>query len=55
MNPIFQAEKTMPSPLDRHVLPGQWYFYDETWGDIIGPYESEHEAEVALKAYVEQL
>jgi hypothetical protein len=55
VNPIFQAEKIMDGPLDGHVLPGKWYFYDKTWGDIIGPYESEHEAEVALKAYANQL
>lgn len=32
------------------VLPG-WYFWDETWADRIGPYDSEPEARDGLAAY----
>lgn len=33
-------------------LNGKWYFYDETWDDRQGPYDTEHEARMGLAAYM---
>jgi len=33
----------------------KWWFWDETWCDEIGPYDTEAEAQDAVKRYVEQL
>ena len=38
-----------------HEKDGKWYFWDETWVDRIGPFDSQEEAEQKLKAYVEWL
>lgn len=32
-----------------------WYFWDETWADACGPYESRDEAVKALELYVKHL
>lgn len=32
-----------------------WYFWDETWANKIGPYESYEEANAALHAYIKEL
>jgi hypothetical protein len=32
-----------------------WYFWDETWADRIGPYETEEEAREKLAKYCIQL
>ena len=34
---------------------GKWYFYDETWSDTFGPYDSQEAAEERLKKYIEFL
>jgi hypothetical protein len=34
-----------------HEKDGKWYFWDETWGDWFGPYDSEVEAREKLSAY----
>lgn len=31
---------------------GKWYFWNETWTDLIGPYETKEEAIVELAKYV---
>ena len=38
-----------------HEENGQWYFYDETWSDRLGPYESEKKARRKLKEYINWL
>jgi len=34
---------------------GLWYFWNETWSDLIGPYKTQGEASVALKSYCKTL
>ena len=43
MDPIHQQED------------GKWYFYDETWADTLGPYDTKEECEAALHKYAETL
>ncbi len=31
-----------------------WYFWDETWTTVYGPYKTEKEAEEALRDYAER-
>lgn len=38
----------------RRWEPG-WYFYDETWANRLGPFDSEDEARAACKTYAEGL
>ena len=33
----------------------KWYFYDETWSDLIGPYDTFADAQIHLKKYCEYL
>lgn len=54
MNPIFQYVFYFEEP--RSVsLPNEpdhlWYFWDETWADTIGPYQSRTEASKKLNEY----
>ncbi len=35
-----------------HSEAGKWYFYDETWADRQGPFDTEAEARASLKHYV---
>jgi len=32
-----------------------WYFWDETWGNAIGPYETEEAADLGSAEYASQL
>lgn len=34
---------------------GMWYFYDETWSNVHGPFETEDDARKAVIAYVNYL
>ncbi len=34
-----------------HEENGVWYFYDETWGDRLGPYPTEALAREELRRY----
>jgi ADP-ribose pyrophosphatase YjhB (NUDIX family) len=36
-----------------HVFFGEYYFWDETWADRFGPFETEEEARENLKVYCE--
>ncbi len=38
-----------------HQHDGQWYFWDETWRERVGPYDSEDQANQALGAYLTTL
>lgn len=33
----------------------KWYFWDETWTQFLGPYDSESEADEAAKEYASYL
>ena len=35
-----------------HEENGKWYFWDETWADRYGPYDSEEEAKEKFDTYV---
>jgi len=48
-----ESEKEMnPVHQDRD---GKWYFFDETWADRQGPYETEEEANEACAKYADEL
>ena len=34
---------------------GKWFFYDETWSDSIGPFETRGEATTQLAEYARKL
>ncbi len=38
-----------------HTLQGGWYFWNETYSDLIGPYKDEIAAGKALDGYAEYL
>lgn len=33
------------------LINGEWWFWDETWTEAIGPYECEWDARVAMNSY----
>lgn len=37
-----------------HEEKGKWYFWDETWADRYGPYDSEQKARTAMEKYSEE-
>lgn len=38
-----------------HESQGKWWFWDETWANEIGPYNTEEEANQALTHYAQSL
>ena len=42
-----------PNPV--HQYEGKWWFWDETWADRVGPYETEDIAHRAMMTYAETL
>ena len=38
-----------------HFYEGEWWFWNETWSDVIGPYPTEKVARETMKLYAEQL
>lgn len=45
--PKVQKHETVPV----HEHEKKWYFWDETWTDRHGPYDTKAEAEIGLKLY----
>ena len=43
------------SPVHKDSEDGKWYFWDETWADRIGPFDSYKEASDACTKYGEEL
>ena len=41
------------SPIEK--IKDKWYFYDEIWVDMYGPYDTEEEARLALRHYATYL
>jgi len=43
--------------LDKSVIErdGKFYFFDETWSDLCGPYDTFDDANTACNAYVAEL
>lgn len=48
---ILAESKERDSSDPVHQIGNVWYFYDETWIDRYGPYDTEKEARAALKRY----
>lgn len=44
MDPVFKDEKD-----------GKWYFWNETWSDPLGPYDTKEEAHREFRRYCEIL
>lgn len=42
-------------PVHYDTLDHKWYFWDETWADRVGPYDTEEDARIALKEYCKKL
>lgn len=40
-------------PVPGMIMPG-WFFYDETWADVHGPYDTEALARTGLAKYIEE-
>ncbi len=38
-----------------HEEEGKWWFYDETWADRLGPFDTEEEARIAISEYADFL
>ncbi len=59
MDPVFQVTKEWLENCDsdrRHLfMEGFWYFWNETWSDAEGPYDSEFIAREWLHRYLNQL
>lgn len=41
MDPVYQDKETE-----------KWFFWDETWADSVGPYDTEEECREDLRLYV---
>lgn len=41
----------MNDPVFQNDKDGYWYFWNETWSDVEGPFESEEEARESLIKY----
>jgi len=39
------------NPVHQNETDGKWYFWDETWADRLGPYETKEAAEEACENY----
>lgn len=46
-NPEYELEET--------ILEKGWYYFDETWTDVTGPFETEEIAKSELKRYFDFL
>jgi hypothetical protein len=49
-----EAEHKASNPVHRDP-DGKWYFYDETWADRLGPFDSEEEANAACAKYAHEI
>ena len=38
-------------PVEQNTVTGEWYFWDECWSDMIGPWGNEKQARKALNIY----
>jgi hypothetical protein len=62
-NPVFQyTRQRFPEGYGDATACGlaaepddKWYFWTETWADVIGPYETEEAADFACAEYASQL
>lgn len=44
-----RAIRSFDDPVHRHN--GKWWFWDETWADRVGPFETEGDADKAFNRY----
>jgi hypothetical protein len=42
-------------PVFFDVRDNKWYFYDETWSNVYGPYDTEEAARIACNSYAMSL
>lgn len=49
MNDIVRREGECLNPI--HQENGRWYFWDETWSDRCGPYDTEEKCREELERY----
>lgn len=52
---VEEMQKNEPPPDPVHCDDGKWYFWDETWADRQGPYDTEDEARNKMQDYVEKV
>lgn len=38
-----------------HEYEGKWWFWEETWSDRMGPYDSEEQARTELARYCKEV
>jgi hypothetical protein len=53
-DPVFQGVH-IEGEDDYNIEIGKWYFYDETWSDVGGPYDTEEQARAELARYVAEV
>lgn len=41
----------MTDPIYYEATTGKWYYYDETWADSVGPFDTREEADLSLMRY----
>ena len=52
-NPVFHAESSFVHEGEK--MESGWYFWNETWSDPHGPFDSEEEAVRVLRNYAAEL
>ena len=55
LDPVFYLAAQKINEGSGAIMPIGWYFYDETWADVVGPYETEEYARFELSRYVKWL
>lgn len=48
-------EMDVPSKNPIHFDNGKWWFWDETWSDRLGPFDTEEQTKEALRQYCEEV
>lgn len=54
-SPIVYINKDWFDDRENKIRKAGFYFYDESWSYVFGPYKTKSEASRALKQYCEQL
>ena len=55
MEESINREGGIESPNPIHEEGGKWYFWDETWADRCGPFDTKEQAEAELGFYVRNI
>lgn len=55
-DPVFQEINDHSDGLNPlGLITGKWYFWDETWADAYGPFDTEAQARTELARYVREV